>query len=456
MKVLIAEDNSDDRKILRYNLEHHGCEVIEAQDGQEGLELAATHKPDIIISDAMMPGMDGFRFLRAVKQDEILKSIPFIFYTAVYIGHREAELAISLGAEAYIIKPKEPEELWKELLELCEEIKQKKEKPLTAELIREDEEFLRIYSQIVVKKLEDKVNDLEKEIEKRKLVEESLRQSEEKYRSIVENIYDFIYSAEPDGTITFITPNVSAWGYSPEEIVGHSLLEFLHPDDVEYVAQDFQRTVTTGEEFPTVARLKRKDGKYLYIEEYGKVLKEGDKVICITGSVRDITDRKLVEEERDRLFNLSIDMLCIAGFDWYFKQLNPAWEKTLGWTNEELMSKPYLEFVHPEDREATTNAAQRLEDGRIIITFDNRYLCKDDSYKWISWNSYPLVDEGLIFAVARDVTEQKEMEQEIQKRIKDLENFYEMAIGRELRMKELKEKIKELEEEMPKNNQDEL
>jgi len=455
MKVLIAEDNSDDRKILRYNLEHHGCEVIEAQDGQEGLELAATHKPDIIISDAMMPGMDGFRFLRAVKQDEILKSIPFIFYTAVYIGHREAELAISLGAEAYIIKPKEPDELWKELLEVCEEIKQKKEKPLTAELIREDEEFLRIYSQIVVKKLEDKVNDLEKEIKKRKLVEESLRQSEEKYRSIVENIYDFIYSAKPDGTITFITPNVSAWGYSPEEIVGHSLLEFLHPDDVEHVARDFQKTVTTGEEFPTVARLKRKDGKSLYIEEYGKVLREGEKVVRVTGSVRDITDRKKAEAERDRLFNFSIDMLCIAGFDGYFKQLNPAWEKTLGWTNEELTSKPYLEFVHPEDREATTNAAQNLEGGKIVITFENRYICKDGSYKWISWNAHPLVDEGLIFAVVRDVTGQKKMEQEIQERIQELENFYKMAVGRELRMKELKEKIKELEEEMPKNNQDE-
>lgn len=456
MKVLIAEDNHDDRKILKYSLEHHGCEVIEAQDGQEGLDLAAKHKPDIIISDAMMPRMDGFRFLRAVKQDEALKSIPFIFYTAVYIGHREAELAVSLGAEAYIIKPKEPEELWKELFEVCEEIKQKKEKTLTAELIAEDEEFLRIYSQIIVKKLEDKVRELEQEIEKRKQVEESLRQSEEKYRSIVENIYDFIYSANPDGTITFITPNVSAWGYSPEEIVGHSLLDFLHPDDVKKVARDFQRTVTTGEEFPSVARLRTKDGKYLYIEEYGKVLREGDEVVRITGSVRDITDRKKAEAERDRLFNFSIDMLCIAGFDGYFKHLNPAWEKTLGWTDEELTSKPYLEFVHPEDREATMNAGQSLEDGTAIITFDNRYLCKDGAYKWISWNAHPLVDEGLIFAVARDITEQKKMEQEIQERIQELEEFYKMAVGRELRMKELKEKIKELEEEVPKKNQDEL
>ena len=94
------------------------------------------------------------------------------------------------------------------------------------------------------------------------------------------------------------------------------------------------------------------------------------------------------KKERDRLFNFSIDMLCIAGFDGYFKQLNPSWEKTLGWTNKELQSKPYLDFVHREDREATINAAEGLKE-KEIIAFENRYLCKDGSYKWISWSAFP-------------------------------------------------------------------
>src|SRR4030067_3522449 len=113
------------------------------------------------------------------------------------------------------------------------------------------------------------------------------------------------------------------------------------------------------------------------------------------------------EKERDRLFNYSIDLLCIAGFDGYFKQLNPAWQRTLGWTNDELLSKPYLEFVHPDDREATMHAAGTLIGGQLVYSFENRYLCKDGAYKWISWNSYPLTEDGLIFAVARDETERK-------------------------------------------------
>jgi len=131
--------------------------------------------------------------------------------------------------------------------------------------------------------------------------------------------------------------------------------------------------------------------------------------------------RKTVKEDYEKLFNLSIDMLCIAGFDGYFKKLNPAWEKTLRWTNEELLSKPYLDFVHPQDRESTINAASGFEDGKLAITFDNRYLCKDGSYKWISWNAFPQVKERLIFAVARDVTKRKKMEEDLRRAHDDLE-----------------------------------
>ncbi len=116
--------------------------------------------------------------------------------------------------------------------------------------------------------------------------------------------------------------------------------------------------------------------------------------------------RQKIEEERDRLFYYSIDMMSIAGFDGYFKQLNPSWEKTLGWTNEELMAKPNIEFVHPEDRKSTLEAAEDIVFRKEIkIHFLNRYQCSDGSYKWLSWNAVPLNKENLIFSVTRDVTE---------------------------------------------------
>lgn len=153
MKILVVDDNAGDRKLLRYGLEHYGCEVIEAVDGLDGLEKARAYRPDLIISDAIMPKMDGFQFLRTAKQDKNLESIPFIFYTALYIGEKEKELSLSIGAEAYIIKPKKPEELWEIIKGIRESPKAKMEKPVPSKLLKEDEEYLKQYSQVVAAKL---------------------------------------------------------------------------------------------------------------------------------------------------------------------------------------------------------------------------------------------------------------------------------------------------------------
>ncbi len=130
----------------------------------------------------------------------------------------------------------------------------------------------------------------------------------------------------------------------------------------------------------------------------------------------DITQLKKVEKElrlSDNIFNHSIDMLCIAGFDGYFKTLNPSWERTLGWSTDEILSKPWLEFVHPDDREVTENAKYTIVNGQEIYQFENRYICKDGSIKWLSWNSFPYPKENIMFGVARDVTLLKQAVKEV-------------------------------------------
>ena len=112
----------------------------------------------------------------------------------------------------------------------------------------------------------------------------------------------------------------------------------------------------------------------------------------------------------ERFFNLSLEMLCVAGFDGYFKRLSPSW-RVLGFTDRELMSKPYLDFIHPDDRQSTIAAASQTEAGAKIIQFRNRYLTKDGTYRWFSWNAVPFPEEQLVYCVARDITDIKRREE---------------------------------------------
>jgi PAS domain S-box-containing protein len=114
-----------------------------------------------------------------------------------------------------------------------------------------------------------------------------------------------------------------------------------------------------------------------------------------------------VDDQLVPFFNLTLDMLCIAGFDGYFKRLNPAWELTLGFTQQELLSQPYLDLVHPADREATMAAAQALTAGNLVTSFENRYRARDGSYKWLLWNAAAVPGLHVIYASARDITHRK-------------------------------------------------
>jgi PAS domain S-box-containing protein len=127
----------------------------------------------------------------------------------------------------------------------------------------------------------------------------------------------------------------------------------------------------------------------------------------------EIAERRQAEELLDRFFTDSLDMLCVADFHGYFKRLNPAWEPTLGFTVDELRSRPFLDFVHPDDREITIAEMKNLFEGSTTISFENRYLCRDGTYKWLLWNATPLLHKQLIYADARDITERKLSEQSI-------------------------------------------
>lgn len=135
-------------------------------------------------------------------------------------------------------------------------------------------------------------------------------------------------------------------------------------------------------------------------------------------------DRPNGISERERFFTLSLDMLCIASFDGYFVDLNPAWERTLGFTVEELKSKPFLDFVHPDDRESTIVEAETImTTGKDVASFENRYQCKDGGYRWILWSATVSLEKRLYYAVGRDITRRKQAEDALEQEQSLLSTF---------------------------------
>ena len=137
----------------------------------------------------------------------------------------------------------------------------------------------------------------------------------------------------------------------------------------------------------------------------------------------EVVRRRRVEEELQLFFTVTPDLSCFADFNGNFTKLSPAWSLALGWTETELLAKPFLEFVHPDDRELTRQRAGELTGGGKVINFDNRYRSRDGSYRWLSWNAVSLPERQLIVAVARDVTDRKHEQAELARSNQELEMF---------------------------------
>jgi PAS domain S-box-containing protein len=148
------------------------------------------------------------------------------------------------------------------------------------------------------------------------------------------------------------------------------------------------------------------------IEFFSREIQEPDEALLemlgtVGSQIGQFIERKRAETELDKFFSMSLDLLCIAGNDGFFKRLNPAWEKTLGYTREELLSRPWADFIHGDDRAASGDAAAGLEKGQDLVSFENRFLCRDGSYRWILWTATFDTTGQRIFAIGHDVTEAK-------------------------------------------------
>ena len=248
---------------------------------------------------------------------------------------------------------------------------------------------------------------------------------ESELRALFDVMPQLGWTAQADGFIDFYNRGWYEYtGTTYQTMQGWGWKTVHDPAMLETVLARWQNSLTTQAPFEMEFKLRRHDGNFRWFLTRVAPIRGKDGSVLRWGGINtDIQDqkeatekktladaaaaRRQIEEERDRLLEMTTDMVGVAGLDGYFKRLNPAWTKMLGWSTEELVSRPWLDFVHPEDVASTIAAGTRLGEGEIVANFANRYRCKNGAYRWLDWRAVPLLERGEIYAIARDVTEQK-------------------------------------------------
>ena len=240
-----------------------------------------------------------------------------------------------------------------------------------------------------------------------------LSENKQLLQSIIDNTSSPIFIKKINGEYLLINKEFeSLFKISNEEIVGKTDEDFLAPLTANaYRDSDFE-VVKALKELKTEESIQQADGEHTYIAVKFPIYDATKRIYAIGGIFTDISERKKLEESSkaaDKFFMMSVEMMIISTLEKFIK-VNPAVSRILGYTEEELLSKNFLEFTHPDDLEITQKEVEKLKTGASSIKFENRYICKDGSIKWLAWSVFPDVKNRLLYAVASDITNQKEIE----------------------------------------------
>ncbi len=197
------------------------------------------------------------------------------------------------------------------------------------------------------------------------------------------------------------------------------------------------------------------------IEFFGRESRQEDQrliklVSAVANQVGMVIQRKRIQEQFDRFFTLSVDLLCVAGFDGYLKRVNPAWESIVGYTTEELLSGRYLDLIHPDDREGVVGEIEKLRAGSTVVSYELRGRSKDGTYLWTQWAATPAPSEQVFYAIGRDITERKRAEEALRKSEEHYRELFNEAMAMQEKLRELSSKVLHAQEEERKRISREL
>jgi len=380
--ILIVDDHCDNLYFLETMLKGYGFEVISAENGKDALDKACLNPPDMIVTDILMPVMDGYDLCRQWKSDDKLKHIPLVFYTATYTDPRDEKFALSLGADRFILKPQEPDIFMSILKEVLGEeytARQVVTKPLGEEM-----EFFKQYNEILFKKLEKKVTELE-------IANQNLKILEDKYRSQFEHLQDAILLTKPDGSILEANKAASVmFGRSADEIRGVGRNGLVDVTDPRLQTALEERAHTSG--VHAEITMLRANGEKFPADITSTIFTDMNGQQRTSIIIQDITERKRAEDSLKKsearfrsYFELPLIGIAITSPEKGWIEVNNRLSDILGYSVQELKGMIWSELTYPEDLDADIKQFNRVLAGEIdSYVIDKRFIRKDGEVIWTS------------------------------------------------------------------------
>jgi len=267
-----------------------------------------------------------------------------------------------------------------------------------------------------------------REISGRKEAERKIKESEKKYRTLIESLNEGIWKINKEAKTTFVNKYMANMlGYSVDEMIGRSLFNFMDEQGKKIAKEKLKKRQQGISDYHDVKFI-RKDGTRIFTSlEASPIIDSSGQYKGALASVIDITGRRKAEARFQKIFDISSDLICIADITTLtFTNVNPAFTKLLGYSKEELLSISFIDLIHPDEKEKTIEIVEKeLQKGKSVFSFVNRYRCKDGSYVSLDWNSHPVPEEGFTYAVARDITEKVKIEQKLRENEKKYRTLFE-------------------------------
>ncbi len=437
VNILIVEDQEDSRYMLTKLLEGSGYAVAAATNGQEALDRLRTDRFDLIISDILMPVMDGFRLCHAVKSSPTLHAIPFVFYTATYTEAEDEALAYKAGASLFIRKPAEPDVFMALIRGIVDDVRQGTVS--SASLEAQDVEIFKLYDERLVRKLEHKMQALEREMTERRRVEERLRL----LSTAVEQSPISVVITDAEANIQYVNPRFSeVTGYTAEEVIGQNPRILQSKLTSKEVYLDMWDTLTSGRIWHGPLTNQRKNGEIYWEEAHiAPVTDASGMTMHYVGVKLDITEKKHADEAIQRLNRMLQDVLDAASevaiiatdVDGIITLFNRGAERMLGYGAEEMVGKQtpvcfhLSEEIDHRGRALSEALGYSVSGFPVFVTKAESegqerrewtYVRKDGSRLWVSLVITTVHSEaGNIvgfLGIAQDITTRKQAEEELQ------------------------------------------